>query len=98
MIWLWVDDYRRPPSGAWTWVKTAADAIDQIKLGGVSRLSLDHDLGQSSDTGYAVAKELERLVAKGRIVPPLEMVSHSSNPVGKANIEAAFRSVERMSM
>jgi hypothetical protein len=41
---LWVDDLREPDS-SWTWVKCPGCAIKILKLGAVTELSLDHDLG-----------------------------------------------------
>lgn len=54
------------PAG-WIWAKNARQAIARLYGGGIAELSLDHDLGSSTEaTGYAVAARLEAQAAAGR--------------------------------
>ncbi len=42
---VWPDDERPMPDGYDVHVRTASEAIDLLKTGQVTRMSLDHDLG-----------------------------------------------------
>ena len=42
---LWHDDVRRPPDETWLWARTNEEAIKILRVGGVTEISLDHDLG-----------------------------------------------------
>ena len=99
---LWLDDVREPwryGKLGWTWVKTAAEAIELLKTGKVEEASLDHDLApehypwsgvpldQVLGTGYDVALFLE---ANPEFYPPGGCKVHSMNPVGKARMEVAL--------
>src|SRR5439155_2676500 len=44
---VWLDDRRSPypDPDSWTWVRTPAEAIELLKTGEVTEISLDHDLG-----------------------------------------------------
>lgn len=72
---LWVDDIQTPPDG-WAWARTSSGAIDALYLGGVQRLSLDHDLGGDDTTRPVVLWMCENGVW------PQEIHVHSANPVG----------------
>lgn len=92
---LWVDDERLPPLG-WTAVKTAKDAISYLDANEVTRLSLDHDLGDDANgTGYDVAVWIEERVALHGYAPP-RMSCHSANPTGRARINQAIGSIDRL--
>lgn len=41
---LWHDDIRPAPAG-WEWARTNAEAIERLKTGEVTHISMDHDLG-----------------------------------------------------
>jgi hypothetical protein len=103
MIKLFVDDERECPEG-WTLARSAAEAY--VYLQDVSEpviaLSLDHDLGLDPDgkpaeNGYDIASWLEERQHLLGISPPAELFCHSSNPVGRANIEKCFSSMRKYS-
>ena len=56
---------------------------------------MDHDLGRE-ETGYDVLKWLEEGVATKKIdyIPDVILI-HSANPVGRARMEQAIRSILR---
>jgi len=93
---VWLDDVREAPSG-WTWVKTSADAIALLAGGDVAEISLDHDLGDDvvNGTGYSVVCWIEEAVATRGFVPP-RMRIYSANIVGRARMEQAIASIERL--
>jgi hypothetical protein len=86
---VWVDDVRPKPDDYDVWLKDADVAIRTLRTCLVTHLSLDHDLGDDSKTGYDVAKFIEEAAYK-KILAPLEVVVHSANPVGRRNIERAI--------
>lgn len=88
---LWIDDLRAPPDG-WVWVKTSAQAIDQLGCE-VEEISFDHDLG-GDDTAMPVAQCIEYMAHEG-LLPPPKWHIHSANPVGRANLKAALESADR---
>lgn len=94
---LFVDDLRDPPSHdkSWCIARTAKLAIYWIKTGAVDEISLDHDLGNHSKTGYDIACVIEELVLTGKIKMPKWHV-HSANPVGKVRIKQALENAERV--
>lgn len=97
---VWLDDLREAPAG-WIRVKTPEDAIELLRAGEVAELSLDHDLGLDTEeaerTGYDVLLWLEREAAEGRWSFPLPSIRiHSANPVGRARMERAIASIERL--
>lgn len=92
---LFLDDERQPPAG-WSLVRTAEEAIRVLKHGIVKRLSLDHDLG-TEKTGYDVLLWLEEIVAEDPEFPVPDIILHTANPVGRARMEAAKRSILRLS-
>ncbi len=95
MVRIWLDDIRTPPDG-WIWAKTAHEAIQYISARNVSEVSLDHDLGAEDDaenSGYAVAKYIERAAYLGQI-PRIRWSVHSANPVGRKNMEAALKKAD----
>ena len=71
-------------------VKTAETAIRLLRVGGVTMISLDHDLGpEENGTGYDVAKYIEEAAYKGTL-SPIEVRIHSANPVGRKCMLAAI--------
>ena len=78
------------------WVTTPEEAIDLLKAGNVSHISLDHDLCLEPDTrnGYMVAKFIEE-GAYFNTLPRLMWRVHSQNPSGKANMEAALSQADK---
>jgi hypothetical protein len=98
---VWLDDVREAPDG-WVHVKTPEEAIELLRSGEVTEISLDHDLGlatpESERTGYDVLAWLEEAVATGALnhrVPIIHV--HSANPVGWQRMEQAIKSIRRLS-
>ena len=95
MVAIWLDDLRPMPADFDIHVKTAKDAIEFITAGNVTKISLDHDLGEPENgDGYQVAKAIESLAYAGAI-PPLQWAIHSGNPVGRKNMTAALTNADR---
>lgn len=88
-ISVWLDDERPMPVGYTHWAKTGEEAIELLKTGQVTCISLDHDLGLGI-TGYDVAKWIEQEAIQGTL-PLIRCRVHTQNPVGKANIKMALR-------
>lgn len=95
-IRVWLDDARPMPPGWTHHVKTANEAIALLVTGRVESISLDHDLGDETvtGTGYQVACWIEEQAWTGPLAP-LEILIHSANPVGAANMRAAIISAQR---
>lgn len=87
---VWLDDVREMPSGFDIHIRTAETAIKALASGGVTLISLDHDLGdEKAKTGYDVAKYIEEAAYK-KILAPLDIEIHSANAAGRKNIERAI--------
>lgn len=87
---IYLDDERQMPSGFDIHVKSADEAIALLVAGGVSAISLDHDLGdEGNGTGYDVACFIERSAYEGTL-KSLEVTIHSANPIGRARMEQAI--------
>ena len=92
---MWLDDERPMPAGFDLHVRTAKEAIEAIKSGRVSEISLDHDLGgEENGTGYEVAKFIEEAAFQGALAP-MRLVVHSANPVGANNIRRCIDNANR---
>ena len=93
---VYLDDERPTPEG-WHRVYTADEAITLLRAGGVTEISLDHDLGddQKFGTGYDVAVFIEEGAFFGN-VRPVRWSIHSANPVGRQNMQAALENANRM--
>ena len=91
---VFLDDIRDAPNG-WIRTRTVQETIDLLKHHSVRSLSLDHDLGRE-ETGYDVLKWLEEAVIMKEIdhIPDVILI-HSANPVGRARMEQAIRSILR---
>ncbi len=90
---LYLDDERPTPKG-WQRVYTAQQAIEYLRLGYVTEISLDHDLGpKEAGTGYDVAVWIENEAFYGRL-PRLKWHIHSSNPVGRYKMAAALKNAD----
>ena len=89
---VWLDDLRPIREGFDVWAKTAPEAIEHLKTGNVTYISLDHDLGEDEGcgSGYDVASFIEE-AAYFNIIPRLKWNVHSANPVGAANMERALK-------
>lgn len=92
---VFLDDVRIMPDGYDIHVKTAKEAINLLRKGDVTLISLDHDLGpEEAGTGYDVASFLEE-AAYRKAVPPLHWQIHSANPVGIQNMRKALQNADR---
>jgi len=78
------------------WVTTPEEAIDLLKKGNVSHISLDHDLGLEPEdrNGYMVAKFIEEAAYNGELAR-LEWRLHTANPRGRQNMFAALTNADR---
>ncbi len=75
---LWLDDTRDAPRG-WVHVFWPDEAISWLKCGGVTHISLDHDLGDDTrGTGYDVLLWIEQESALHGFQPP-SITIHSAN-------------------
>jgi hypothetical protein len=85
VMWLWVDDVRKPPSDEWVWVKTVRDAMGILRHNTVEKVSLDHDLGEDATTRPIVLWmcETERW--------PRTVLVHSANPPGVEWLEGMVK-------
>lgn len=96
---LYLDDERTPPEG-WTLVRWPAEAIERMDAGGVTEISLDHDLanvdsGGKERTGYDVLLWLEQRAFEGGDVPRIHI--HTANPVARQRMmQARDRILQRL--
>ncbi len=94
---LYVDDERDLPESSeedlWVLARTYAQAIELLAGWVFQSVSLDHDLGEER-TGYDIVCWLERRQISGGHIPVV-IKAHSANPVGRANIDRAVRTIER---
>lgn len=73
------------------------EAILLLKAGGVTHLSLDHDLGDDQrGTGYDVLLWIERAVVMHQYVPP-EITIHSANPA-RQRMLAAVEAIKKLTL
>ena len=92
---VFLDDERATPDG-WVRVFWPGEAIALLEAGGVTDLSLDHDLGDDErGTGYDVVLWVEEAVATRGFVPP-RMAVHSANSSARMKMEAGIAAIERM--
>ena len=83
---VYLDDERTTPEG-WTRVYWPEEAIELLKTGEVTHISLDHDLGDDDHgTGYDVVLWIEEAVfTKGFKLP--HMQGHSANSSAKEKMQ-----------
>lgn len=93
---LWIDDVRKDPdSGDWTWVHTAAEAIEWLQAHRdeeIAVISFDHDLvyNQGDDDYISLTDFNDRMFTSRPVLEwliiedvwPQKIVVHSHNPVG----------------
>jgi len=93
---LWIDDQKVPPDPSWVWAKNYDEAMTALHVGGITHVSLDHDIGSElpEKTGYGIACWIEKGAAGGR-VKRMTWDVHSENPSGRDKIMAAMQSAER---
>lgn len=94
---IWLDDEREAPDETWTRAKNTHEALWLLSTNQVELLSLDHDLGEGTPSGYDLMKILEENAFHNewlRIPDKFEV--HSMNSAGRDNILAAIASIEKM--
>lgn len=92
---VYLDDERVTPPEYDTRVYTAEHAISLLKLGCVTHISLDHDLGDDSKgTGYTVAAFIEQGAFDGTLLP-IQVSLHTANPVGRKRMEQCIQNAMR---
>lgn len=92
---IYLDDERPTPSG-WIGCRWPKEVIDLLQIGGVTHLSLDHDLGDDArGTGYDVVLWIEEQVATTDFQPP-EIVVHSANISARRKMEAGIHSIKSL--
>ena len=92
---VYLDDERQTPAG-WVRVFWPDEAIALLEAGGVTELSLDHDLGDDlRGTGYDVVLWIEEAVALRGFKPP-RIVVHSANSSARIKMEAGIAAIERL--
>ena len=91
---LYLDDQRSAPIG-WVLAKTVDDAIEVLRQGEVTELSLDYDLGDPvCGDGLQLLKWLESAIAEGRVPMP-RMTAHSGSVLGRRRLEAQIDWLEQ---
>lgn len=91
---LYLDDERTTPEG-WVRVYWPDEAIEYLKTGQVTEISLDHDLGDDErGTGYDVLLWIEEQVITNYMVPPIMQV-HSANSSARQKMEMATGTITR---
>lgn len=92
---VYLDDERSTPEG-WVRVYWPDQAIALLRQGGVTEISLDHDLGDDArGTGYDVIAWIEEAVVLDGFSPPCIRV-HSANPSARLRMEAGIAAIERL--
>jgi len=91
---VFLDDRRLVPDERWTIVRWPKEAIEILKTGTVTHLSLDHDLGNDKrGKGYDVLLWIEEQVARHDFVPPEVMLVHSDNASAKYKMRLAVAQI-----
>lgn len=95
---LFLDDVREAPEG-FMLLRPNVLAIFYFLARHADVISMDHDLGNEYPTGYDILQELEKHYFNQEIwqtkIP--EIIVHSANPVGKANMQRVIDNIYRMS-
>lgn len=91
---IYLDDERIAPVG-WVQVRWPDEAIKLLELGGITHLSLDHDLGDDQrGTGYDVLLWLEQEVVLNQYAVP-EIIIHTANPAARQRMLAAVDAIKK---
>jgi hypothetical protein len=95
-IKVWLDDERKAPIG-WVSFKTVPELITFYNKNyeKIMELSLDHDLGEDTPTGYDFIKWLEEKMYFKKFEKLPKINVHSANPVGKKRMIQAIDSMKR---
>lgn len=93
-IKVYLDDMRPAPTG-WVMARWPQDAIALMELGGVSEISLDHDLGNDKrGTGYDVLIWIEKAVVTEGFMPP-KILIHTGNSAARIRMNAAVQAIKK---
>ncbi|MBW8808319.1 MAG: hypothetical protein JF591_05695 [Lysobacter sp.] len=91
---VYLDDERATPEG-WVRVYWPDQAIALLQAGDVTRISLDHDLGDDArGTGYDVIVWIEEAVIAHGFRPP-QIAVHSANPAARLRMQAGIEAIAR---
>lgn len=91
---VFLDDERTAPDG-WVRVYWPNEAIALLETGGVSEISLDHDLGDDArGTGYDVVLWIEEAVTTRGFMPP-KIAVHSANTSARQKMELGIQAIIR---
>lgn len=102
---IWLDDQYEDRKDwfdeSWTYCRWPTEVFEKIKAGGVTHVSLDHDLadsnagveGRKEITGYDVALWIEEQVKTNDSFIPPEISIHSRNAVGQGRMKASIRQI-----
>ena len=91
---VYLDDERATPPG-WIRVYWPEEAIELLKTGNVTDISLDHDLGDDEHgTGYDVVLWIEESVITKGFQPPIMRV-HSANPSARIKMELGIKNINK---
>ena len=94
---VFLDDARETPFG-WVRVFWPEEAIALLRTGQVTKISLDHDLGDDQrGTGYDVILWIEEAVMTQNFRPP-EITVHSSNASARHKMQLGIESIRRNSL
>lgn len=92
---VYLDDIRAAPDG-WILVRWPDEAIDLLKTGNVTHISLDHDLGDDTHgTGYDVILWIEEAIATYNFMPP-DITVHSSNWSARQKMQLGIRQIMKL--
>lgn len=91
---VYLDDERETPEG-YTRVFWPEEAIELLKTGDVTEISLDHDLGDDEHgTGYDVVVWIEEQVYLNNFKPPIIKV-HSANSSARDKMLNGINNIKR---
>jgi hypothetical protein len=92
---IYLDDERPTPDG-WIRAYWPDEVIALLEQGGVTHVSLDHDLGDDErGTGYDVILWVEEAVATRGFLPPIISV-HSANSSARMKMLAGIEAIEAL--
>lgn len=97
---IWLDDIRNPQTygvDPTFWAKTYNEFVNHINAFGLpDEIWFDHDLGESSKSGYDCAKWLVEYCYDNGLLKLPEYHIQSANPVGKENILSILKTYEKL--
>lgn len=92
---IFLDDDRTTPKN-WVRCYWPNEVIDLLEKGGVTHLSLDHDLGHTEITGYDVLLWIEKKVVENIFwKPPTTIIIHTQNPSARDKMRTALLSIKK---